>query len=76
VIPNEIYESTFKVPDVYYFPFDNTGLEKPWLDQKEKVEDYFNYGFTEESFKVYSKKVVKFAEENMQELVDNEQFER
>ena len=39
------------------------------------MDDYFNYGFTEESFKEYQKKVVKFAENNMQELVDNEKFE-
>jgi hypothetical protein len=64
------------VPDTYYFPFDTQGLEKPWLDNKEKMEDYFNYGFTEESYKVYAKKVIKIAEDNMQELVDNEGFER
>lgn len=40
------------------------------------MEDYFNYGFTEESYKVYAKKVIKIAEDNMQELVDNEGFER
>jgi len=33
-----------KVPDIYYFPFDKAGLEKPWEENREKVDDYFNYG--------------------------------
>ena len=64
-VRNEMYESVFKIPDVYYFPFETPGLDKPWLDNKEKMEEYFNYGFTEESFKVYAKKLTKFAEQNM-----------
>ncbi len=24
--------------------FDKPGLEKPWLENKECIEDYFNYG--------------------------------
>jgi len=43
-MPNPMYEATFKVPDVYYFPFDKEGLEKPWVENKERMEDYFNYG--------------------------------
>jgi len=29
---------------VYYFDFDKKGLEKPWLENKEKMDEYFNYG--------------------------------
>lgn len=45
-IPQHLAEHAkrLKVPDIYYFPFDRQGLEKPWNDQKEKTEDYFNYG--------------------------------
>lgn len=60
------YEQKLKllrVPDVYFFPFSKPGLEKPWLDNKEKMDEYFNYGFTEESFKVYAQKVVKYYKE-------------
>ena len=42
-----------KVGDVYFFEFDKPGLEKPWKDNKDKMEDYFNYGFNEDSFKIY-----------------------
>lgn len=65
-----------KVPDVYYFPFAKQGLEKPWLDNKERMDEYFNYGFTEESFKVYSQKVINFADSHLQELADHEEFEK
>lgn len=41
---NPLYEATFKVPDVYYFPWDKAGLEKPWVENADKTEDYFNYG--------------------------------
>ena len=35
---------TFKVPYVFYFPFNDPRLEKPWNENKEKVDEYFNYG--------------------------------
>ena len=46
VIPPEQaqHEYIYKVQDVYYFPFDKTGLEKPWNENKEKNDEYFNYG--------------------------------
>lgn len=47
-MPNPLYEATFKIPDVYYFPFDKQGLEKPWEAKTggdaARTEDYFNYG--------------------------------
>jgi len=42
-----------KLGDVYFFEFEKPGLEKTWQDNKAKKEDYFNYGFNEESFKIY-----------------------
>lgn len=68
--------AVFKLPDVYFFPFAKQGLEKPWLDNKEKMDEYFNYGFTEESYKVYAQKVIKFADAHIQELADHEEFEK
>ena len=46
-----------KIGDVYFFEFDKPGLEKPWQENKDKMEDYFNYGFNEESFKIYQQKI-------------------
>ena len=31
-------------PDVYDFDFDTVGLEKPWNENKDKIDEYFNYG--------------------------------
>jgi len=39
-----MYEATFKVPDIFYFPFDKQGLEKPWAENRDKMDEYFNYG--------------------------------
>lgn len=48
----------FIVPDVYYFDFEKQGLEKPWNENnRDKNDEYFNYGFNEESFKVYQQKI-------------------
>ena len=47
VCPEEpnVYEQYYKMPDVYRFPFDKQGMEKPWNENRgEKMEDYFNYG--------------------------------
>lgn len=30
--------------DVYFFDFERPGLEKPWNENRDKLEDYFNYG--------------------------------
>ena len=38
------YEKYFKVPDVYRFPFNKPGMEKPWERDPSKMDDYFNYG--------------------------------
>jgi len=34
----------YMVPDVYFFDFNLPGLEKPWVENKEKMDEYFNYG--------------------------------
>ena len=40
------HEKSFQVPDIYdlNFDFEYPGLEKPWQDNREKLDDYFNYG--------------------------------
>lgn len=58
----QVHERIKEVPDVYSFDFDRTGLEKPWNVNAERNDEYFNYGFTEASFKEYQKKVIKHGE--------------
>ena len=38
------YKESFEVPDIYSFPFDKQGLDRPWNESKEKSDEYFNYG--------------------------------
>lgn len=64
----------FHVPDVYYFDFDKPGLEKPWND-KDKNDEYFNYGFNEESFKVYQQKIQDNESKNLNKLMQDQEFE-
>ena len=64
-----------KIGDVYFFEFDKPGLEKPWQENKDKMEDYFNYGFNEESFKIYQQKIRKYASENLVKLRQDKEFE-
>jgi len=59
---------------VYYFEFERPGLEKPWQENRDKIEEYFNYGFNEESFKIYQQKVKKFSENHLQELKGSKEF--
>ena len=41
------------MPDIYYFDFERENLTKPWEDPNQKLDDYFNHGFTEETFRYY-----------------------
>ena len=69
---------TFQLPLVFSFNFDTPGLEKPWTTgPREKKDDYFNYGFDEESFKIYQQKVNKYAMEdgNLNKLKNDNTFE-
>ena len=52
----------FQIPEIYKLDFDKI-TEKPWITDKDKTSDYFNYGFTEETFVCYQKMVLARAEE-------------
>ena len=41
------------IPDIYYFDLDTEKMDKPWLEPGAKLDEYFNYGHTEETFKIY-----------------------
>lgn len=72
---NEKKQKRMKVGDVYFFEFDKPGLEKPWKDNKDKMEDYFNYGFNEDSFKIYQQKIRSYANENLTKLRQDRDYE-
>ena len=51
-------------------------MEKPWERDPSKMEDYFNYGFKEDSFREYQKKVLSYADQHLADLKTNEEFEK
>ena len=51
-----------KLPDIYSFDFENPSLERKWNSPREDITDYFNYGFNEETWKVYAEKVKNLHE--------------
>lgn len=51
-----------KLPSIYYFNLDDPKVEKKWRGPKEDITDYFNYGLTEETWKILVEKVVKLSD--------------
>ena len=51
-----------KVPPIFYYNLDDPKTEKKWRAPKEDITDYFNYGLTEETWKIMTEKVVKLAD--------------
>jgi len=55
------------IPPRHELPPDpSTETEKPWLllsDKRHKLDDYFNYGLTEETWKVYRKHLIDYFSE-------------
>jgi len=45
-----------KLPEIFTY-FDTPGKEKKWTAPNADLTDYFNYGFTEDTFKAFSHKV-------------------
>lgn len=56
------HRSDQKLPSIFYFNLDDPKVEKKWRGPKEDVTDYFNYGLTEETWKIMVDKVVKLSE--------------
>lgn len=52
-----------KLPEIYLFDFENPGLDKKWSSPREDITDYFNYGFTEETWRIYAEKVKNLHEQ-------------
>lgn len=40
--------------EILNFDFEKPASEKPWLNQANDLSDYFNYGFNEETWRVYA----------------------
>lgn len=61
------------VPDIYYFDFDRENLTKPWKDPNAgNLEDYFNHGFNEETFRHYQAKMKQNDEKYGANLAEEE----
>lgn len=50
---------TFELPEIFKFDFDKT--DHRWNKKDADLTDYFNYGFNEETWKLYVNKVRKLA---------------
>ena len=58
------------LPSIFYYDFDNPRQPKPWLNQKDDITDYFNYGFTEELWKEYVEKTKSLNSNTAKEAVE------
>lgn len=54
--------NTFQIPEIFKLDFDKMP-DKPWITDKDKTSDYFNYGFNEETFVYFQKMVLARAAE-------------
>lgn len=50
------------LPPIFYYNLDDPKTEKKWRGPKEDITDYFNYGLTEETWKILVEKVIKLSE--------------
>jgi hypothetical protein len=62
MMPLMAHRPDLKVPPIFYYNLDDPKVEKKWRGPKEDITDYFNYGLTEETWKILSEKVVKLAD--------------
>lgn len=46
-------EQAYTLPTIFNYNFDRPRSEKPWLNPQNDISDYFNYGFNEETWRVY-----------------------
>lgn len=54
------YSERFDVPDIYRYDFDAN--PKPWDTNRQDLEKYFNYGFTEETWRHHAHDVLSRAQ--------------
>ena len=62
VMPMISHRPDMKVPPIFYYNLDDPKAEKKWRSPKEDITDYFNYGLTEETWKILADKIVKVAD--------------
>jgi len=53
---NKKMMNPLKLPEIFNY-FDTPGREKKWTAPNADITDYFNYGLTEDTFKIYAQKV-------------------
>ena len=69
--PNDVQQKTnqpnrriVRLPKIFDFNFEDPVIPMPWRSSSEDITDYFNYGFNEETWRVYSEKVKEFYSKN------------
>ena len=45
------------LPEIFNFDFDIPQKDKKWIGHGIDITDYFNYGFTEDTFRMYTNKI-------------------
>ena len=48
-----------ELPSIFSVNIDDFGNKRPWRQSNQDITDYFNYGFNEDTWRVYSKQVNK-----------------
>lgn len=64
---DHISEPTYTLPTIFNYNFDRPRSEKPWLNPQNDISDYFNYGFNEETWRVYVLQVQELGKTIKQE---------
>lgn len=57
-------ETLYSIPEIFKLNLDDLSEEeKPWLKDKDKISEYFNYGFNEDTWKRYRTMVLARSDE-------------
>lgn len=61
-----------KLPAIFYYNLNDPKVEKRWLNQKEDITDYFNYGLDEKTWRIYASKVRTMYEAKGKEVLHSD----
>ena len=54
-----------ELPGIFMTNFDDFGSRRPWRQPGQDITDYFNYGFTEETWSIYARQIRTMHERTM-----------
>lgn len=70
--PPKVVEEKPQLPPIFYYNLNDPKVEKRWLNPKEDITDYFNYGLDEHTWKIYSSKVRTMNEAKGKEILHSD----